>query len=77
MTVCEYKPGLEGIPAAQSSISHVDGQKGILEYRGIRIEELAERSTFLETAYLLIWGRCSIFNQVTSKIQFFDPSYEY
>jgi citrate synthase len=56
MTVCEYKPGLEGIPAAQSSISHVDGQKGILEYRGIRIEELAQKSTFLETAYLLIWG---------------------
>jgi citrate synthase len=56
MMVCEYKPGLEGIPAAQSSISYVDGQKGILEYRGIRIEELAEKSTFLETAYLLIWG---------------------
>ena len=57
MIVCEYKPGLEGIPAAQSSISNVDGQKGILEYRGIRIEELAEKSTFLETAYLLIWGQ--------------------
>ncbi|MBW4614784.1 MAG: citrate synthase [Desmonostoc vinosum HA7617-LM4] len=56
MMVCEYKPGLEGIPAAQSSISYVDGQKGILEYRGLRIEELAEKSTFLETAYLLIWG---------------------
>ncbi|AFZ14343.1 citrate synthase [Crinalium epipsammum PCC 9333] len=56
MTVGEYKPGLEGIPAAQSSISYVDGQKGILEYRGIRIEELAQQSTFLETAYLLIWG---------------------
>jgi citrate synthase len=56
MMVCEFKPGLEGIPAAQSSISNVDGQKGILEYRGIQIEELAEKSTFLETAYLLIWG---------------------
>lgn len=56
MTVCEYKPGLEGIPAAESSISYVDGQQGILEYRGIRIEELAETSTFLETSYLLIWG---------------------
>lgn len=56
MSVCEYKPGLEGIPAAQSSISYVDGQQGILEYRGIRIEELASKSTFLETAYLLIWG---------------------
>ena len=56
MMVCEYKPGLEGIPAAQSSISYVDGQKGILEYRGIQIEKLAEKSTFLETAFLLIWG---------------------
>ncbi|GET42961.1 citrate synthase [Microseira wollei] len=54
--ICEYKPGLENIPAAQSSISYVDGQKGILEYRGINIEELAEKSTFLETTYLLIWG---------------------
>ncbi|HEY9852466.1 MAG TPA: citrate synthase [Leptolyngbyaceae cyanobacterium] len=56
MTVCEYKPGLEGIPAAESGVSHVDGQRGILQYRGIRIEELAEKSTFLETSFLLIWG---------------------
>lgn len=55
MSVCEFKPGLEGIPAASSSISFVDGQQGILEYRGIRIEELAEKSNFLETSYLLIW----------------------
>ena len=55
-TFCEYKPGLEGIPATRSSISHVDGTKGILEYRGIKIEELAAKSSFLETAYLLIWG---------------------
>ena len=56
MTACEYKPGLEGIPAAQSSVSFVDGQKGILEYRGIPIEELAEKSGFVEMSYLLIWG---------------------
>ncbi len=56
-TFCEYKPGLEGIPATKSSISFVDGQKGILEYRGIAIEELAKRGSFLETAYLLIWGK--------------------
>lgn len=56
MTVCEYRAGLEGIPATQSSISFVDGQRGILEYRGIPIDKLAEQSTFLETAYLLIWG---------------------
>lgn len=56
MTFCEYRPGLEGIPATQSSISFVDGQNGILEYRGINVEELAKHSTFLETSYLLIWG---------------------
>ena len=56
-TFCEYKPGLEGIPATKSSISFVDGQKGILEYRGIAIEELSARGSFLETAYLLIWGK--------------------
>ncbi len=56
MTVCEYRPGLEGIPATQSSISFVDGKQGILEYRGINITDLAYQSTFLETSYLLIWG---------------------
>jgi citrate synthase len=55
-TLCEYRPGLEGIPATQSSISHVNGQSGVLEYRGIRIEDLARSSTFLESSYLLIWG---------------------
>lgn len=54
--VCEYIPGLANVPAAQSGISYVDGQNGLLEYRGIRIEELAEKSSFLETAFLLIWG---------------------
>ena len=56
-TFCEYQPGLENIPATKSSISFVDGQKGILEYRGIAIEQLAHKSSFLETAYLLIWGK--------------------
>jgi citrate synthase len=57
MTVAyEYRPGLEGVPATQSSISYVDGLRGILEYQGIRIENLAKNSSFLETAYLLIWG---------------------
>ncbi|GAB4543875.1 MAG: citrate synthase [Pleurocapsa sp.] len=55
--LCEYQPGLENIPATKSSISHVDGKKGILEYRGINIQELAAKSSFLETTYLLIWGK--------------------
>lgn len=54
---CDYVPGLSNVPVAQSSISHVDGQRGILEYRGIPITELAEKSSFIETAYLLIWGQ--------------------
>lgn len=66
MMVCEFRPGLEGIAAAQSSISNVDGQRGILEYRGIRIEELAEKSTFLETAYLLIWGELPTLEELTA-----------
>ena len=66
VSVCEYKPGLEGIPAAQSSISYVDGKQGILEYRGIRIEELATKSTFLETAYLLIWGKLPTREELTA-----------
>lgn len=50
----EFSPGLAGVPAARSSISFVDGQIGLLEYRGIRIEELAEHSSFLESTYLLL-----------------------
>jgi citrate synthase len=56
MAAYEFRAGLEGVPATQSSISYVDGQRGILEYRGISIQDLAHHSTFLETAYLLIWG---------------------
>lgn len=41
---------------ATSTISYIDGDKGVLEYRGIPIEVLAEKSTYLEVAYLLING---------------------
>ena len=52
----DFMPGLAGVPAAKSAISDVDGQRGVLEYRGIRIEELCLRSSYLETAYLLLFG---------------------
>ena len=42
--------------STQSSITYLDGEKGILRYRGIPIEQLAEHSTFVETSYLLIYG---------------------
>jgi citrate synthase len=53
----DYSPGLAGVPAARSKVSYLDGIKGILEYRGIRIEVLSEKSTFLEAAYLLLFGK--------------------
>lgn len=49
--------GLEGIVAANSSICFIDGEAGILAYRGIDIHELAQKSTFEETCYLLWFGK--------------------
>lgn len=53
----EYLPGLAGVPATKSNISDIDGEKGILAYRGYTIEDLAANSTFEETALLLLDGR--------------------
>ena len=52
----DYHPGLDGVIATESSISDIDGKKGILSYRGYSIEELAQKSTFEETAYLVLTG---------------------
>jgi citrate synthase len=51
-----YDPAFLNTANCRSSITYIDGDKGILEYRGYPIEQLAERSTFLEVAYLLING---------------------
>lgn len=48
--------GLRGVTVADTKISYIDGENGVLIYRGYRIEELAERSSFIETAYLLLNG---------------------
>jgi citrate synthase len=50
-------PGFGNTGACSSNITFIDGEKGILRYRGIPIEQLAERSSFSETAWLLIHGR--------------------
>lgn len=50
-------PGYANTGSCLSSITYMDGEKGILRYRGIPVEELAEKSTFKETVYLLINGR--------------------
>jgi citrate synthase len=49
-------PAFMNTASTESAITFLDGEKGILRYRGIPIEELGERSTFVETAYLLIYG---------------------
>ena len=49
-------PGYGNTGACKSAITFIDGEKGILQYRGYDIAELAQKSTFIETAYLLIYG---------------------
>jgi len=51
-----YDPAFTNTASCTSKITFIDGDKGILEYRGYPIEELAEKSTFLETAYLILYG---------------------
>ncbi len=54
--IMSYDPGLQNTAACKSTVSFIDGDRGILRYRGYPIEELAEKSTYLETAYLIIKG---------------------
>ena len=51
-----FDPGFMSTGSCKSSITFLDGEKGILLYRGIPIDQLAEKSSFIETAYLLIYG---------------------
>src|ERR1039457_788372 len=58
ITTAMHAPkGLEGVVATTSAICYIDGEKGVLAYRGIDIHELADHSTFEETCYLLWFGR--------------------
>ena len=51
-----YDPAFTNTASCRSAITYIDGDAGVLEYRGYPIEQLAEKSTFLETAYLIIYG---------------------
>jgi len=51
-----YDPGFTTTASCRSSITFIDGERGILRYRGYPIQELAEKSTYLETAYLILYG---------------------
>jgi citrate synthase len=54
--LCTYDPAFMNTASCRSRITYIDGDKGILMYRGYPIEQLAEASTYLETAYLLLFG---------------------
>src|SRR5215218_1435713 len=51
-----YDPAYTNTASTRSAITYIDGEKGILEHRGIPIEQLCEHSSYLEVAYLLIYG---------------------
>jgi citrate synthase len=59
-----YDPAFNNTAACISRVTYIDGDVGILRYRGYPIEELAEKSTYLETAYLLLHGELPTANQL-------------
>jgi citrate synthase len=67
-----YDPGFVNTASTKSAITYIDGDAGILRYRGVPIEQLAEKSTFIEVCYLLIYGELPTTDQLasfTEKIQ--------
>jgi citrate synthase len=63
--VTTIDPGFKNTGSCESAITFLDGEKGILRYRGYSIEELAEKAEFLEVAYLLIFGELPTADELT------------
>lgn len=66
-----FDSGYQNTAVVRSKICFIDGEKGVLEYRGYPIEELAEKSTFIEVAYLLIYG------ELPTKVRFQSIIHKY
>jgi citrate synthase len=66
--------GYENTGSCKSAITFIDGEKGILRYRGYPIEELAEKSTFTEVAYLLLYGELPTIKQLEEFSTFLNES---
>lgn len=64
-----YDPAFMNTASCQSRITFVDGEKGILRYRGYPIEELAEKSTYLETSYLILYGELPTEVRLKERVQ--------
>ena len=61
-----YDPAFQNTASCKSRITFIDGDKGILRYRGYPIEQLAEKSTFIETSYLLLNGELPTTSQLAT-----------
>jgi citrate synthase len=59
-----FDPGFMSTGSCRSKITYLDGEKGVLLYRGYPIEQIAEKSSFIETSYLLIYGELPTFEQL-------------
>ena len=66
--------GYENTGSCQSAITFIDGEKGVLRYRGYSIEELAAKSTFTEVAYLLLYGELPTVTQLDEFSTFLNES---
>ena len=64
-----YDPAFQNTAACRSRITYIDGEKGVLLYRGYPIEQLAEHSTYLETAYLILFGELPTAGQLESWVR--------
>jgi citrate synthase len=64
--IAVYDPGFVNTASCRSAITYIDGEKGILEYRGYPIEQLAEKASYLEVAYLLVHGELPSKQQLES-----------
>ncbi len=74
-----FDPGFGNTGTCRSAITYMDGEKGILRYRGIPIEQLAKHSTFVETAFLLITGQLPTRDELTATSVYlndFSPLHE-
>ncbi len=63
---CTYDPGFTSTASCESKITYIDGDKGLLLYRGYPIDQLAERGNFIETCYLLLYGELPSAEQFTT-----------
>src|SRR3954451_7753464 len=61
-----YDPAFTNTASTKSAITYIDGDKGILRYRGYPIEQLAEHSSHLETSYLLVFGQLPTAEQLAA-----------